>query len=121
MEKKRLETLKRVGDELSEYIKNTQNIKRLNQLEQAKKYETLRNILRLIEKDRVKKSSNKALFTLDEFVTDLFPDGYLGWKETQDLLIFRVYENLHDWLVEQKELLSELNVEEEVMEEKNND
>lgn len=121
MEKRRLETLKRVGDELSEYIKNTQNIKRLNQLEQAKKYETLRNILRLIEKDRVKKSSNKALFTLDEFVTDLFPDGYLGWKETQDLLIFRVYENLHDWLVEQKELLSELNVEEEVMEEKNND
>ncbi len=119
MEKKRLETLKRVGDELSDYIKNTQNIKRLNQLEQAKNYETLRNLLRLVEKDRVKRGSNEALFTLDEFVADLFPNGYMGWKETQDLLIFRIYENLHDWLIQQKGLLSELAIEEEVKEENN--
>ena len=39
---------------------------------------------------------------------DLFPEGSFGWKETQDLLLFRIYENLHNWLVEQDALKSEL-------------
>ncbi|WP_255336654.1 hypothetical protein [Methanosarcina sp. KYL-1] len=39
---------------------------------------------------------------------DLFPEGNIGWKETQDLLLFRIYENLHNWLVEQDALKSQL-------------
>jgi CRISPR-associated protein Cst1 len=45
MDNKRLETLKRIGDEVSNYIKETANIKRLNQLEVAKNYQSFRNIL----------------------------------------------------------------------------
>ena len=30
----------------------------------------------------------------------LFPEGNKTWRETQDLLLFRIYENLHDWLIE---------------------
>jgi CRISPR-associated protein Cst1 len=73
-------------------------------------------ILRFIEKDRIKRGSDGVLFTLEEYVEDLFPDGNLGWRETQDLLLFRIYENLHDWLVEQKQLAKELAVEEIEME-----
>lgn len=108
MDSKRLDTLKKVGDSLSEYIKDTQNIKRLNQLEMAKNFASFRNQLRLIEKDRIARSVQDPLFTLEEFMEDLFPEGNLGWKETQDLLLFRIYENLHNWLVEKDALKSEL-------------
>ncbi|AAM07023.1 TPA: type I-B CRISPR-associated protein Cas8b1/Cst1 [Methanosarcina acetivorans] len=105
---KRLDTLKKVGDSLSEYIKDTQNIKRLNQLEMASNFATFRNQLRLIEKDRIKLGDQDSIFTLEEFMEDLFPEGNMGWKETQDLLLFRIYENLHNWLVEKDTLKSEL-------------
>jgi CRISPR-associated protein Cst1 len=117
MEKERLETLKRVGDELADYIRESENVKRLAQLEQASKYGTFRNILRLVIKDRVKMSAKNPLFSLDDYVNDLFPEGYMGWRETQDLLLFRIYEHLHEWLVEQKGVIEELTVEETVVEE----
>lgn len=105
---KRLDTLKKVGDSISDYIKDTQNIKKLNQLEMASNFATFRNILRLIEKDRIKRGSQDSIFTLEEFMEDLFPEGNMGWRETQDLLLFRIYENLHNWLVGQDDLKSEL-------------
>jgi CRISPR-associated protein Cst1 len=108
MGSKRLETLKKIGDNLSEYIKDTKNIKRLNQLEMASNFATFRNQLRLIEKDRIRLGEQDSLFTLEEFMEDLFPEGKVGWRETQDLLLFRIYENLHNWLVEQDALKSEL-------------
>ncbi|AKB85836.1 type I-B CRISPR-associated protein Cas8b1/Cst1 [Methanococcoides methylutens] len=117
MDSKRLETLKKVGDALSEYIKETQNIKRLTQLETASNFATFRNLLRLIEKERIKNASIDPIFTLEDFMTGLFPEGNLGWKETQDLLLFRIYENLHNWLIEQDELREEISVEEEKLEE----
>ena len=42
----------------------------------------------------------ELLFTFDEYTLDLFPEGNLTWRETQDLLLFRIYENLNEWLVE---------------------
>jgi CRISPR-associated protein Cst1 len=121
METKRLETLKRVGDELAEYIKETENIKRLTQLEQANNYGTYRNVLRFIIRERVKRGAEEPLFSLDEYVNDLFPDGYMTWRETQDLLLFRIYETLHTWLVEKEqeglELLEESSTEEIAVEE----
>ncbi|MCQ1535282.1 type I-B CRISPR-associated protein Cas8b1/Cst1 [Methanosarcina sp. KYL-1] len=45
MSAKRLDTLKKVGDSISDYIKDTQNIKRLNQLEMASNFATFRNLL----------------------------------------------------------------------------
>ena len=121
METKRLETLKRVGDELADYIKETENIKRLTQLEQASKYGTFRNILRFIIRERMRRGAEEPLFSLDEYVNDLFPDGNMTWRETQDLLLFRIYETLHQWLVEQNKeglgLIEELSPEKIAMEE----
>ena len=89
----------------------------MGQLEQASNYGTFRNILRLVIKDRVKMGAKNPLFSLDEYVNDLFPDGNMGWRETQDLLLFRLYEYLHDWLVEQKGVIEDLTIEETVVEE----
>ncbi len=120
MDEKRIATIKRVGDKISEYIRETENMKRLGQLERANSYKDIRNVLRFIVKDRVGNKEDELLFSLDEFVDHLFPDGYLGWNETQDLLLFRIYENLHEWLVEtgrieiEKELSKEENKEKEM-------
>lgn len=108
MGSKRLDTLKKVGDSISEYIKDTQNIKRLNQLEMASNFASFRNQLRFIEIDRIKRGYKDSLFSLEDFMEDLFPEGNIGWRETQDLLLFRIYENLHNWLVAQDSLKSEL-------------
>ncbi|MFQ5892506.1 MAG: type I-B CRISPR-associated protein Cas8b1/Cst1 [Candidatus Methanofastidiosia archaeon] len=104
MDEKRLIVLKKVEDEIARYIKETDKIKRLNQLEMSRNYYTFRNVLRLITKDRIVKGERKPLFTLDDYVECLFPEGNLSWRETQDLLLFRIYEILHDWLIEEKKI-----------------
>jgi CRISPR-associated protein Cst1 len=40
-----------------------------------------------------------VLFTFDDYVKYLFPEVKF-WRETQDLLLFRIYENLHEWLID---------------------
>ena len=100
MDEKRIEVLKDVGDRLSEYIKDKDSRKTLKDLEQASNYNSFRNILRKILKNKIDNKDDELLFTFDEYVSSLFPDGNMTWRETQDLLLFRIYENLHQWLIE---------------------
>lgn len=100
MDKKRIEVIKDVGDKLSNYIQNKDSIKTLNNLEQASNYNNFRNILRKILKSKIKNGDNELLFTFDDYVISLFPEGNKTWRETQDLLLFRIYENLKDWLID---------------------
>jgi len=114
MDKKRIDVLKKVGDRIADYIKETDSTKRLFALETAKSFESVRNILLKITKDKIAHKMDAPLFTTDEFLNDLFPDGALGWKETRDILLFRIYENLADYLMEKKEIIKEIKEEEEV-------
>ena len=99
MQKERLETIKRVGDDLADLIQNiNQHKKRLEALERASNYNSFRNVLRLCIKERINSQAAEPLFSFDEYVEQLFPEGNLGWRETQDLLLFRIYERLHPWL-----------------------
>ena len=41
------------------------------------------------------------LFTFDDYVNYLFPEGNLTWRETQDLILFRIYEKLQPWILQQ--------------------
>ena len=107
MDKKRIENIKKLGDEISEFIRQTNQIKRLTQLELAKNYFSFRNILRIISKTRLSLNPKEPLFTLDNYVQYLFPEGALSWTETRDLLLFRIYEQLHDYLVENVKEISE--------------
>ncbi len=101
MDKKRIETIKNVADELATYIKTEEDLKTLNKLEMASNYKNYRNLLRIIIKKRIKSGADGPLFTFDEYITYLFPEGYLSYKETQDLILFRIYEVLHDWIIQQ--------------------
>ena len=102
MNNERIEVIKTVGDKLSKYIKENDNPKTLSKLEQASNYNNFRNILRKILKNKIENNDNELLFTFDEYVIHLFPEGNKTWRETQDLLLFRIYENLNEWLIENK-------------------
>lgn len=113
MEAKRLDTIKKVADDIAQVIKAKGNIKRLAQFETAKNYGEFRNVLRLIIKDRITAGFERPLFSIDEYEKYLFPEGNLSWKETQDLIVFRLYEQLHDWLVNNDKEIKEDLVEDE--------
>lgn len=100
MDNKRVNAIRNLGDKLSKYIKNNNKRKVLSDLENAKNYNTFRNILRKIIKNKMANNDYDLLFTFDDYIVYLFPEGNLSWKETQDLLLFRIYENLNSWLIE---------------------
>ncbi|NLJ39404.1 MAG: type I-B CRISPR-associated protein Cas8b1/Cst1 [Candidatus Atribacteria bacterium] len=111
MDEKRIKTIKKVGDELADYIKASDDIKTLKKLETASNYRNYRNLLRIIIKKRIENGAESPLFSFDEYVNNLFPEGNLTWRETQDLILFRIYEVLHDWIIQQgisEELVTEV-------------
>jgi len=102
MDQVRIDTIRRVADEVTEVITTLANgKKRLNALERADNYGWFRNVLLRLTKDRIAAGKEQPLFSYDEYVERFFPDGALGWKETQDLILFRVYEKLHKWLMKE--------------------
>lgn len=100
MDRKRIETVKRVADEIADFIRHSRDgKKRLRNLEESVKFRDFCNVLRRISKGRISLRAQEPLFTLDEFAEQLFPDGALGFGETRYLILFRLYEQLHDWLL----------------------
>lgn len=100
---------KRVGDKIAEIIKSLDSIKRLRQIEMAQSFSDFRGVLlRLERQDAVRAGLKEPLIRFDDYVF-IFADGAKVWNEVRDLLLFRIYERLHDWLLERR-------VEEEVEE-----
>ncbi len=102
MEESRLNTIKQVGDSIAQSIRKSGRERRLRQLESAGSYGECRNILRFVIRDRIQQGEETPLFSLDDYVEQLFPvsaDQATFWRETRDLLVFRIYETLHDWLI----------------------
>ena len=102
MDESRLNAIKQVGDFIAESIRKSERDRRLRQLESAGSYSECRNILRFVIRDRIQQGEELPLFSLDDYVEHLFPespDQTTFWRETRDLLVFRIYEKLHGWLV----------------------
>jgi len=101
MDQKRIETVKRVADEIAAFIQQSPDgKKRLRSLEESVRFRDFCNALRRISKARIKNlHPQEPLFTLDEFAEQLFPDGALTFGETRYLILFRLYEQLHNWLL----------------------
>lgn len=102
MDESRLNAIKQVGDSIAESIRKSERDRRLRQLESADSYGECRNILRFVIRDRIQQGEEAPLFSIDDYVEHLFPvstDQTTFWRETRDLLVFRIYETLHDWLV----------------------
>ena len=105
MEQTQLEKIKQVGDLIAESIRKSGRDRRLKQLEIAKNYSECRNVLRYVVRDRIQQGAPEPLFSIDDYMEYLFPASdnldLTPWRETRDLLLFRIYEQLHNWLQEQ--------------------
>ena len=105
MELTQLDKIKQVGDLIAKCIKKSGRDRRLRQLEGAKSYGECRNILRYVIRDRIQQGAPEPLFSIDDYMEYLFPASnnlnLTPWRETRDLLLFRIYEQLHNWLQEQ--------------------
>jgi CRISPR-associated protein Cst1 len=102
MDNTRIEAIRNFADRIADYLEKTKEFKRVTSLEAVKSPYTLRNSLRIIEKRMIKEKFENPLFTFDEYVELLFPEGS-DWRETLDLTLFRIYERLHKILVESSE------------------
>ena len=102
MDKTRIETVRKVADEIAVFIRQSpKGERRLRNLEESVKFRDFCNVLRRISKERLALKPEEPLFTLDEFAEQLFPEGALTFGETRYLILFRLYEQLHDWLLGQ--------------------
>lgn len=102
MNDNRIDSIKELGDVLSEYIMEHDKKDVLESIERVESYQKFTNILRKVMKKKVEYGDKNILFTYDDYVNNICPD-YKLWRETRDLLLFRLYENLHDWLIENNE------------------
>lgn len=104
MESIQLEKIKQVGDLIADCIQKSGRDRRLTQLERANSYSECRNILRYVIRERIQQGASEPLFSINDYMEYLFPASdnlnLTPWRETRDLLLFRIYEQLHDWLQE---------------------
>ena len=101
MSDERIDAIRNLGDSLTEYIKKYDEKSVLTDIEKVETYSNFTNILRKIMKSKVEKGDKELLCTFDDFVYNICPD-YKLWKETRDLILFRLYENLSEWLIDNK-------------------
>jgi CRISPR-associated protein Cst1 len=109
MDKTRIETVRRVADDIALFIRHSDKGKtRLRNLEASVKFRDFCNVLRRISKERIELEGKVPSFTaeaplikFDEFAEQLFPNGALTFGETRYLILFRLYEQLHDWMRDQ--------------------
>lgn len=103
MDNKRIETIKNVADEIALFImKSSKGKTRLRDLEISTGFREFNNALRKIYKERIDLNPDKPLFTYEQYANELFPEGAYRFGDTRYLILFRLYEQLHDWLKEQK-------------------
>lgn len=110
MEKKAVEKIKGMASFIvvgkdDDYIK-----KACTKLNGMRKLSELRRYLLTLEVENMKdKSQKEPLWTIDDYVDYLFPDGS-DWREVRDLLLIATYQNIH---AEKLDIEIELELEEQ--------
>ncbi len=97
MDKKRVNTLKEVADRILGFCQKKGSARRIQELHQARNYHAFRSVLLKLQQEMTS-TSGTPLLTLEQYVTDLAPEGSDGWMEVRDLLLFRIYETGASWL-----------------------
>jgi hypothetical protein len=54
-------------------------------------------------RDWQKLGKDRPLTTFDDYTAILLPGDYRGWTEVRDLMVIRLYEQLHDVLAKEVE------------------
>jgi CRISPR-associated protein Cst1 len=119
MSDKKIEYLKDFADRISEIIKLHPNgKKRINDFLKVQSYQELRNVFLRLIRDNIsliqegKELNKEPLVKIDEYLEYLFPFGGY-WRETFDILLFRIYENLNDWFISEKIIEENISAESE--------
>ena len=107
LEKESLEFIKDVGDrivETLEMLPTNKMKRRIREVETAEKsLNQFAEFFVRLEKDRQELSFKTPLMSFDEFakiLTAYGEDLNVSWRIVKSLLLFRIYEKLHDKLIE---------------------
>ncbi|MHA1780448.1 MAG: type I-B CRISPR-associated protein Cas8b1/Cst1 [Candidatus Thorarchaeota archaeon] len=114
MDQKRINAIRDVADRFFEFCKKTGSAKRILQLHYARSYHEFRSILLKVQ-EQISTHEGQPLLTFDEYVLDLAPEGGRNWRETRDLLLFRIYEQGASWLSSKKEELEAVDEDDETV------
>ncbi len=105
LDKEALEFIKGVADRIVETIEKLPDNKlsrRVRELERAEKLYQFEGFFIRVEKDRQEFGIPEALMSFDDFariLTSYGEDLNVSWKTVKNLLLFRIYEKLHDRLM----------------------
>jgi CRISPR-associated protein Cst1 len=100
MELERIETYRRLGDMLFDYVKNYENqpLSFYTRFSRAKAYITLRSIIRSAAERMHRANAETIMFTYDDFVLAFEhpSEAYSQWKLARDLISIRLLERLSE-------------------------
>ncbi|QXO95657.1 type I-B CRISPR-associated protein Cas8b1/Cst1 [Methanospirillum purgamenti] len=112
MNQQRINDIKFCADQIAETIRLKNNKKRVNAIVSSKTSEEFRNQIRLSMVDWQKLGKTEPMIDFDQFTRVIIPGDYRGWTEVRDLIVVRLYEQLHDILAKDSEQEIESNSEE---------
>lgn len=112
MEKERIATLIQLADKIGSMIEKQNRADILINLEKCRNISSFRLALLKAMKRYVKTESEEPLFTTEDYLYRILPDGE-PWTNARDLILIRLYERLHKWLAGQEldnEIETEINI-----------
>ncbi|RLI50481.1 MAG: type I-B CRISPR-associated protein Cas8b1/Cst1 [Candidatus Thorarchaeota archaeon] len=97
MSEKRIDVIREVADRILEFSKKSGSARRIREMWSAASYRDFRTALLKLHAAAAKRDG-RGLLTYDEYTLDLSPEGGRTWRETRDLLMFRIFETGAPWL-----------------------
>ncbi len=110
MDKRTLTKIKELADFIVNDRSDDEIKKSMTRLNGAKNSNELRYFLLKMADKNYREGNEKPLFSLEEYVEYLFPDGTY-WKEIRDLLLIAIYQKLHETNKKVEIALSEIETE----------
>lgn len=98
MNSQRIAEIKELADNISQCIREANKPKRVGEIAAARDLNAFRNQLQLVMHDWQNLGKDEPLTTYDQYVKVLPPGDTRGWMEIRDLIVIRLYEQLHDML-----------------------
>lgn len=103
MNQQRIDRIRDLSDNIALCIRESKKPKRVLDIAAAKDLPSFRNQLQLLMKDWQKLGKEEPLTTFDDYTAVLLPGDFRGWTEIRDLMVVRLYEQLHDLLAKEIE------------------
>lgn len=103
MNQQRIDQIKSISDSIALCIRESKKFNRVLDLNSARDLPSFRNQLQLLMRDWQRLGKEEPLTTFDDYTAILLPGDYRGWTEVRDLMVVRLYEQLHDVLAKEVE------------------